>query len=87
LVDAIIHNSKFIEVDLSRNLLGFKFGAHLITTLINLRQKTSLKLLDISYNNLSYLVLNSINRLLDKITNNRTISSAEKSKYKIERII
>jgi hypothetical protein len=31
--------------------------------------------------------MNSINRLLDKITNNRTISSAEKSKYKIEKII
>jgi hypothetical protein len=31
--------------------------------------------------------MNSIGKLLDKATNNRTISSAEKSKYKIEKII
>jgi len=86
-VDIILHSQTIKEVDLSRNLLGFKFGSHLITRLISVRKVGSLKLLDLSYNNLSYLVMNSINRLLDKITNNRTISTEEKYKYKIEKII
>ena len=83
----MLFSSNIQEADLSRNLLGFKFGSHLITILININSATSLKLLDLTYNNLSYLVMNSINRLLDKITNNRTISSAEMNKYKIEKII
>jgi hypothetical protein len=54
------------SLNLSRNNLGFKTGAFLMSLLIKppVRSTTHLKKIDLSYNTISHLVQNSIKKLL-----------------------
>lgn len=58
-------------LSLARNGLGFKTGAHLMHKLLGLGEqqvKTSrLKSIDISYNTISQLVINSVNKLIGSL--------------------
>jgi hypothetical protein len=56
------------QLNLSRNNLGFKTGAHLMNMLVEPRVKetTRLRNVELGYNTISVLLQNSINKLLSE---------------------
>ena len=53
-------------LNISKNNLGFKTGAYLMTLLIA-KKKTRLRKVDLSYNTISDLVQNSIDKLFSEL--------------------
>jgi hypothetical protein len=60
--------SSLQNLNLSRNLLGFKTGAYLMNLLVDpqVKASTHIRVCDLSYNTISTLLQNSINKLLDE---------------------
>ncbi|CDW83430.1 UNKNOWN [Stylonychia lemnae] len=65
------------NINLSRNNLGFKTGAYIMSLLVqkSVKNSTKLKKIDLDYNNISLLVQNSIKKLLSETSNYQTVNT------------
>jgi hypothetical protein len=61
LLEVAVHS--LITLNLSRNLLGFKTGAHLMNLIVE-KKKVRMREIDLRYNGMSKLIENSVNKML-----------------------
>ena len=54
---------------------------------MTVKSQISIKRFELGYNSLSYLLINSLNKILKQLKTNRTISEEDMKKYRVSGII